>query len=93
MKPDPNTTANSDASSNESNSSALPSQSSNAQAQSQNVITQSPQPVSPSKSASQKIDNLPNPAKRLEELNDLFKRGLITQKEYDAKKAEILKSI
>ncbi len=93
MKPDPNTTANSDASSNESNSSALSSQSSNVQAQSQNVITQSPQPVSPSQSASPKIDNLPNPAKRLEDLNNLFKKGLITQNEYDAKKAEILKSL
>jgi uncharacterized protein YqgQ len=28
-----------------------------------------------------------------EELNDLFKKGLITQKDYDSKKAEILKSL
>lgn len=31
-------------------------------------------------------------AKKLEELNSLFKKGLITQKEYDTKRAEILKS-
>jgi len=40
-----------------------------------------------------KKDDLPNPTKRLENLNDLFKKGLINQKEYDAKKAEILKSL
>jgi hypothetical protein len=44
-------------------------------------------------STNPKKDDLPNPAKRLEALNDLFKKGLITQKEYDAKKAEILKNI
>lgn len=56
----------------------------------QNVSAQSsaaPVSANPSK------DSLPNPAKRLEELNDLFKKGLITQKDYDTKKAEILKSL
>lgn len=37
--------------------------------------------------------DLTNPAKRLEDLNDLLKKGLITQKDYDNKKAEILKSL
>ncbi len=44
-------------------------------------------------STNQIKDNSPNPAKRLEELSDLFKKGLITQKDYDTKKAEILKSL
>ncbi|CAN1524379.1 SHOCT domain containing protein [Burkholderiaceae bacterium] len=56
----------------------------------QNVSAQSSAaPVS----ANSSKDSLPNPAKRLEELNDLFKKGLITQKDYDTKKAEILKSL
>lgn len=93
MKPDPNTTANSDASTNEPNSSVSTAQSSNVQGASQGLITQTAQPAAPLKSPIPSKDNLPNPAKRLEELNDLFKKGLITQKEYDAKKAEILKSL
>jgi hypothetical protein len=32
-------------------------------------------------------------AQKIEELNGLLKKGLITQKEYDAKKAELLKSM
>ena len=40
-----------------------------------------------------KKDDLPNPAKRLEDLNTMLKKGLITQKEYDVKKAEILKNL
>ncbi len=40
-----------------------------------------------------KKDDLPNPVKRLDDLNNLLKKGLITQKEYDTKKAEILKSL
>ena len=40
-----------------------------------------------------KKDDLPNPAKRLEDLNSMLKKGLITQKEYDTKKAEILKNL
>jgi hypothetical protein len=34
-----------------------------------------------------------SPAARLEELNTMFKKGLITQDEFNAKKAEILKNI
>lgn len=44
-------------------------------------------------STNPKKDDLPNPAKRLEDLNTMLKKGLITQKEYDAKKAEILKNL
>ena len=44
-------------------------------------------------STNPKNDDLPNPAKRLEDLNAIFKKGLISQKEYDTKKAEILKSL
>lgn len=40
-----------------------------------------------------KKDDLPNPAKRLDDLNTMLKKGLITQKEYDTKKAEILKNL
>ena len=36
---------------------------------------------------------MPNPTKRLDELNNMLKRNLITQDEYNAKKAEILKSL
>lgn len=35
---------------------------------------------------------LPNPAKKLEDLNTMLKKGLITQDEYNAKKSDILKS-
>lgn len=38
------------------------------------------------------INNI-NPADKLEQLDSLRKRGLITQKDYDAKKAEILKNL
>lgn len=44
-------------------------------------------------STDSKKDDLPNPVKRLDDLNNLLKKGLITQKEYDTKKAEILKSL
>jgi hypothetical protein len=37
--------------------------------------------------------NLPNPAKKLEELNTMLKKGLITQDEYNTKKTEILKNM
>jgi hypothetical protein len=37
--------------------------------------------------------NLANPVKRLDDLNALLKKGLITQKEYDVKKDEILKNL
>jgi hypothetical protein len=36
---------------------------------------------------------LPNPAKRLDDLNNMLKKGLINQIDYDSKKAEILKSM
>jgi hypothetical protein len=38
-------------------------------------------------------NTLPNPAEKLEQLDQLLKRGLITQKDYDIKKAEILKTL
>jgi Short C-terminal domain len=42
----------------------------------------------------QAISNpLPNPADKLEQLDQMRKKGLITQKDYDAKKAEILKTL
>ena len=44
-------------------------------------------------SSGPKKDDLPNPVKRLDDLNSLLKKGLITQKEYDTKKAEILKNL
>ena len=59
-------------------------------AKSQNLT---PQSSAAFPSTDPKKDDLPNPAKRLEALNDLFKKGLITPKEYDAKKAEILKNL
>jgi hypothetical protein len=36
---------------------------------------------------------LPNPAEKLEQLDQLLKRGLINQKDYDTKKTEILKTL
>ena len=39
------------------------------------------------------VNDLPNPAKKLEGLNEMLKKGLITQDEYDTKKAEILKNL
>ena len=38
-------------------------------------------------------NTLPNPAEKLEQLDQLLKKGLITQKDYDTKKAEILKGL
>lgn len=46
-----------------------------------------------SNSASKAVDNLPNPAKKLEDLNGMLRRGLITQQDYDTKKTQILKSM
>jgi hypothetical protein len=37
--------------------------------------------------------DLPNPAKKLEDLNTMLKKGLITQDEYNAKKTEILNNM
>uniref|UniRef100_UPI004047E723 hypothetical protein n=1 Tax=Polynucleobacter sp. TaxID=2029855 RepID=UPI004047E723 len=39
------------------------------------------------------IDNSKTIAQKIEELNGLLKKGLINQKEYDGKKAELLKSM
>jgi hypothetical protein len=36
---------------------------------------------------------LPNPAKRLDDLNNMLKKGLITPDDYNSKKAEILKTM
>ena len=46
-------------------------------------------------SATQQISNgsLPNPAKQLEQLDMLRKKGLITKDDYDSKKVEILKTL
>lgn len=49
------------------------------------AITPSPVPTPQS--------DLPNPAKKLEDLNAMLKKGLITQDEYNTKKAEILKNM
>lgn len=49
------------------------------------AITPAPSPMPPS--------DLPNPAKKLEDLNTMLKKGLITQDEYNTKKAEILKNM
>ena len=42
---------------------------------------------------SQTASEMPNPAKKLEDLNTMLKKGLITQDEYNAKKTEILKNM
>jgi hypothetical protein len=39
------------------------------------------------------VNDLPNPAKRLDDLNNLLKKGLITTDEYNSKKAEILRTL
>jgi len=44
-------------------------------------------------STNPKSDDALNPVKRLDDLNTLLKKELITQKEYDIKKAEILKNL
>ena len=49
------------------------------------AITPAPAPMPAS--------DLPNPAKKLEDLNTMLKKGLITQEEYNTKKAEILKNM
>jgi hypothetical protein len=61
-------------------------------------VTRTTQPLSPAAAAAYpstnpKKDDLPNPSKRLEDLNSMRQKGLITKQEYDAKKAEILKGI
>ena len=54
-------------------------------------IPQAKSPV-PSSSPARK-DILPNPAQKLEQLDQLLKKGLITQKDFEIKKTEILKSL
>lgn len=91
MKPD-TATANSDTPSLQidPNSPVATTTASGITTKSQNLTAQS-SAVFPS--IDPKKDDLPNPAKRLDDLNNLLKKGLITQKEYDTKKAEILKSL
>lgn len=38
-------------------------------------------------------DDIPNPAKKLEDLNTMLRKGLITTDEYNVKKAEILRTL
>jgi hypothetical protein len=55
-----------------------------------------PTAMTPAKSpvtSSAKTNTLPNPAAKLEQLDQMRQKGLITQKDYDAKKAEILKAL
>jgi len=64
-------------------------------------IIRTTEPISPSParsaitpaSKSTSVSDLPNPAKKLEDLNTMLKKGLITQDEYNAKKTEILKNM
>jgi hypothetical protein len=61
-------------------------------------VTKSVQPLAPASAAAYpstnpKINDLPNPAKRIEDLNTLRQKGLITQQEYEVKRAEILKNL
>jgi hypothetical protein len=44
-------------------------------------------------STTKPINGIPNPAKKLEDLNTMLKKGLITTDEYNAKKAEILRTL
>jgi len=39
------------------------------------------------------VSDAPNPAKKLEDLNTMLKKGLITTDEYNEKKAEILRTL
>jgi hypothetical protein len=62
-------------------------------------IIRTTEPITPSPARSaitpgaKSSGELPNPAKKLEDLNIMLKKGLITQDEYNAKKTEILKSL
>jgi hypothetical protein len=91
MKPDV-TASNSDSQSSQAEPGSLATVSPEAGvvAKSQNLTPQSPTSFSTSNS---KNDDLPNPVRRLDDLNALLKKGLITQKDYDTKKAEILKNL
>lgn len=51
-------------------------------------------PIPAAKPSSVKLNSeASNPAKKLESLNEMLKKGLITQDEYSSKKAEILKTM
>jgi hypothetical protein len=91
MKPD-TATANSETQSLQvdPNAPVTTTTSSGITAKSQNLTSQSSAAFP---STDPKKDDLPNPVKRLDDLNNLLQKGLITQKEYDTKKAEILKSL
>ena len=52
-----------------------------------------PSKPSPARSAITPSNDSPNPAKKLEDLNTMLKKGLITQDEYNSKKSEILRSM
>ena len=63
------------------------------------IRTSTPEKPSPARAAITPASKMapsgepPNPAKKLEDLNIMLKKGLITQDEYDAKKTEILKNL
>jgi hypothetical protein len=63
------------------------------------VRTTTPEKASPARAAitpsakPMPASDAPNPAKKLEDLNTMLKKNLITQEEYDAKKTEILKNL
>lgn len=50
-------------------------------------------PATPVSQPTIKTNTLPNPAAKLEQLDQMRQKGLITQKDYDVKKAEILKNL
>jgi hypothetical protein len=83
MKPE--TTAESDPSS------------SNKLSQAETTVSKSPSPIPVNPmaqpGAGQPKEAPLSPAKRIEELNSLRQRGLITQQEFDTKRAEIIKSL
>jgi hypothetical protein len=63
------------------------------------IQTVTPSTPSPARAAimplvkAQAASDAPNPAKKLEDLSIMLKKGLITQDEYNAKKLEILKTL
>lgn len=63
------------------------------------IRTTTPEKPSPARSAitpgakAASVGDAPNPAKKLEDLNTMLKKGLITQDEYNNKKTEILKTL
>jgi len=57
------------------------------------TTTPTPARASITPGAKSATGDMPNPAKKLEDLNLMLKKGLITQDEYNAKKTEILKNM